>query len=411
MQQLHHDLEADVFERLRDDLLHVPPYPAVVARLQSVLADERLGMREITSVVYADATLSATLLRLANSAAHGGKVRVDSLESAVLKLGTHELVKLATASSLGAIACAGGPLVWLRREQWRSSLFGAILCEALAVRRNIRPELAFMAGLLHGFGAVVVVACIEDISTKRPFAPLTESDWRKVVALYQVEFGRVVATKWRLPDAIAMVMARHHLPEACPPIHRPLVQLVVAVDQGVKALDDHPGEGINALERVRGLATEDRSLIASLLPRLAAKMNSFDISSGEPATQAASLTIAPAPASAADSWPVDFAAAVPHAAGAFRATAMSPERLELRGQASLTPGLLTCVTLAYRPEAPVSLLMNVKACATVVGGEHIVTLKPFGLGRAEKVAWTQLVTESRGAASVATAGEVPGNPE
>jgi HD-like signal output (HDOD) protein len=405
MQQTHHDLEADVFERLRDDLLHVPPYPAVVARLQSVLADERLGMREITSVVSADATLSATLLRLANSAAHGGKVRVDSLESAVLKLGTQELVKLATASSLGAIACASGPLAWLRHEQWRASLFGAILCEELAVRRGIRPELAFMAGLLHGFGAVVMVACIEDISTKRPFAPLTESDWRKLVSLYQVEFGRVVATKWRLPDAIAVVMSRHHLPEACPPMHRPLVQLVVAVDQGLQALDEHPAEGIDALERVRGLAAEDRSLIASLLPRLAAKMSSFEIGVAEPASPAASITLVRTPASAPGSWSVDFAAKLPHAVGRFRATAMSPDSLELSGHASLTPGLLTSVILAYRPEAQVSLLMNVTSCTTAVGGEHVVTLKPFGLGRAEKAAWLQLVAETRRTASATTDGE------
>ncbi len=388
------ELETEVFERLRDDRVHVPPYPAVVARLQSMLAEEKYGLREITSVVAADATLSATLLRLANSAAMGSKVRVDSLESAVFKVGTHQLVQLATASSVGAVACASGPLAFLRREQWRGSLFSGMLCQELAMRRGVRPELAFMAGLLHGFGAVVVLACLEDIATVRQLPPLPESAWRKVVSTYQVEFGMTVAAKWRLPDAIAEVIARHHFPEVCLPAHRPLVNLVVAVDQVLQTLDQHPSEGIDALARVRGLHTDERPLITALLPRLAAKMESFEACMPEAgAHDAQPSKVIPERAPAGECWPVDFTVTCQGAAGSFRATTMSAGALELRSKASLTPGWLGCVTLECAP-APIVLLVSVKSCE-VVAGEHMITLQPFGLAGAEKAAWLQLQQDSR----------------
>jgi HD-like signal output (HDOD) protein len=396
------DLEKDVYERLRDDLFRVPPYPAVVARLQSVLADEKFGMREITAVVGADATLSATLLRLANSAALRGTLRVDSLESAVFKVGTHELVKLATASSVGAVACATGPLAWLRHEHWRSSLFGAVLSEELAMRRGVKPELAFMAGLLHGFGAVVVVACIEDIATHRTLPPLPESAWRKLVCLYQAEFGKVVATKWRLPDAIAEVISRHHFPEASQPVYRALVQLVVTVDQVLQVLDEHPSEGLDALARVRALTADDRQLIASLLPRLAAKMSSFETCMPEAWATGSSSVIVPERAPAAESWSVDFGITLKTSGERVRAACLSTEALELSSKASLTPGSLTYVTLECHATVPITLLMNVKSCEVKDGGEHLITLRPFGLSRAEKSAWLVLLTETRRASAEAT---------
>ena len=393
-------LETEVFERLRDDRLRVPPYPAVVARLQSMLAEEKFGLREITGVVGADAALSATLLRLANSAALGSKVRVDSLESAVFKVGTHELVKLATATSIGAVACVSGPLASLRREQWRSSLFSGMVCQELAPRRNVRAELAFMAGLLHGFGAVVVLACLEDIATERQLPPLAESAWRQLVSQYQVEFGMVVATKWRLPDAIAEVISRHHFPEVCQPIHRPLVELVATVDKVLQVLDENPSEGIDALARVRSLSAAERPLIAQLLPRLAARMQSFEACLPEPVPgEVAPSKVVAEPAPVSESWPVDFGVTLQNAPGVFRAVAMSAGTLQLRSKATVTPNWLTCVTLECQP-APLVLLVNVKSCEAV-GGDQLITLQPFGLAGAEKDAWLELASDTRRALGMA----------
>ena len=77
------------------------------------------------------------------------------------------LARLALASGLGAASLAAGRLSSIRRKVWFDALASALLREDLAKARSLAADVAFSAGLLHDFGKVVAIACIEELLQNR----------------------------------------------------------------------------------------------------------------------------------------------------------------------------------------------------------------------------------------------------
>jgi hypothetical protein len=282
-----------------------------------------------------------------------------------------------------------GPLGILRRDQWRRSLLSAMFCRELAARRGVAPDQAFLAGLLHDFGAIVVVACLESLGVASlPVMP--EASWRRLVEDLHVEFGMVVVARWKLPEPLAEVITSHHSPHTCMRVYRPLVQLVAIVDQIVEILD-RPEGGITALAEVPGLEHDERFRIGALMPKVAEQMARFET----PAARDVGSVVARSPGPLEGGWPVDFAIeAKQHAE--YRACALAPSALAFRSAVMLPPAWLVEVTLHCAPDT-IPMLIHVKSCDAQPGGTFLVTAQPFGLAGEDKAAWIRLIGRTRAA--------------
>jgi HD-like signal output (HDOD) protein len=341
---------------------------------------------EVASIVATDAALAATVLRHATSAAARSNAPA-TLETAISRLGLDELTRVVIAATIGVSAGAPGPLAVLRRDQWRRSLLSAMFCRELAQRRGVAPDQAFLAGLLHDFGAIVVIACIESLGTAA-LPVLPEPIWRRMVEDLHVEFGMVVVARWQLPEPISEVVTSHHAPHSCNRVYRPLVQLVAVVDQIITILDDSSRGGLAALTEVAGLEHDERFRIGALMPKVAHQMARFETTTERDAAS----KIAAETQTIEGSWPVDFAIAGKGAAG-HRACALA-----FRSPARLAQGWLAELTLQCPPDT-ITMLANVKSCQALPDGGHLVIAQPFGLAGEEKAAWHRLVERTRRASA------------
>jgi HD-like signal output (HDOD) protein len=384
------DLPAKLIEQLRTTEIRVPPYPAVASSLDRLSRDGRSTVTDVAKIVATDAALAATVLRHATSASLKSSAPA-TLEAAIWRLGLDELTRIVLASSIGAAAGAPGPLSLLRRDQWWRSLLAAMFCKELAQRRGVQPDQAFLAGLLHDFGAVVVLACIESLKIK-PMPVLPEATWRRLVEDLHVELGMVVVARWKLPEAIAEVVASHHTPHTSMRVYRPLVQLVAIADQILEILD-RPGSGIAALVEVPGLEHDERFRIGALMPKVAEQMARFEMPIERDVTSSIALPIRETDGE----WPVDFA--IDSRTGAsYRACALAPTTLSFRSPAKLQLAWLVDLTLHCPPDT-ITMLANVKSCQLRPEGDYLVTAQPFGLAGDDKEAWLRLVDATRPAGS------------
>ena len=56
------------------------------------------------------------------------------------------------------------------------------LAQDLAKARSLAADVAFSAGLLHDFGKVVAIACIEElIQNREDVAPKVEEEWTEII--------------------------------------------------------------------------------------------------------------------------------------------------------------------------------------------------------------------------------------
>ncbi|HEY0254203.1 MAG TPA: HDOD domain-containing protein, partial [Kofleriaceae bacterium] len=266
------ELAARLVQRLAGNEITLPPYPAVATQLQRLPRDT-VKLSEVSAIVATDATLAASVLRQASSVAFGG-VPPATLEAALGKLGLDTVVRTAITVALGKSAGAAGPLADMRRDEWRRSLLSAVFAKELASRRGIDPNQAFLAGLLHDFGALVALACLEEES-KLPLLPAVI--WRSVIDKVHVELGSVIAARWKLAAPLVDVIAHHHAPNNCPPANRSLAQLIATVDHIIAILDRSAMTGIAALIEVPGLATDERYRIGGLMPQIGEQMAKFEL--------------------------------------------------------------------------------------------------------------------------------------
>jgi HD-like signal output (HDOD) protein len=387
------DLSSQLIQTLRTTEIRIPPYPAVALSLDRLSRDPRSTIADVTSVIAADASLTATVLRYASAAAMGKSAGPVTLDTAVRKLGLEELTRVVIATTVGGSANAPGPLSMLRRDQWRRSLLSAMFCRELAGRRGVLPDQAFLGGLLHDFGAVVVLACLESFGRDR-LPVLSEATWCRLVEDLHIEFGMVVVSRWRLPEPIAEVIAHHHTPHTAARAHRPLVQLVAIVDQIIAVLDRGSNGGIAALLEVPGLEQGEHHRIGALMPRVAEHMARFE----SPPQRDVTSVIATVSNPIEDGWPVDFFIESKTLIE-YRACALTPSTLAFRAPSALQPAWLTELTLRCTPDT-IKMLANVKTCQSLPTGAFFVTVQPFGLAGDDKAAWLRLIERTRRAAAV-----------
>lgn len=226
--------------------LVVPPYPAAAMRLRALIESDKYGMSQIADAASADAALAAALLRIANSAVYRGDgPPLTTLLRAVNRLGARAVSSLALAAGIGAAATAPGPLADVKYRVWRRSITCALAAQRFGPSRGIDAEVAFLAGLLHGFGRSVALACIEKLLGKSP-EQHTLPEWLELVERHRARLAARVASLWQLPAPIATAMSAGGDPAS------PVGALVAMADSLAGALE----RGATAAEAASGLGLD-----------------------------------------------------------------------------------------------------------------------------------------------------------
>lgn len=370
---------------LRTQDIGIPPYPAVALALEK-LNGPRTTIAEIVKLVASDAALAASTLRLA-SAASAASAAPPTLQAAIQKIGFHNLYHHVLAISFGARATSPGPLAALRRDEWRRALVASVLASELAPRRALSGDVASLAALLHDFGAMVVVAALEQLVTGRPSLPLVS--WRAAVEELHVEIGEVVARRWHLADAIVAVIAFHHAPAQAPALHRPLVALIATIDHVLDVLDAHPVEGVGALSAVDGLLAGEAARIGAVIPRISRVLDAFE----HPRPRGAHAPPSTRSRILEDGWPAAFEV-VTRAGQTLRAVALAPGAFAFHSSSAMPTSWLAELTLRSPPDS-VQMLVNVTSCDALGGGQFLIVARPFGLDGPDKAAWLRLLARTR----------------
>ena len=91
----------DFIDQLLNDLdkdtLVLPTLPEVAIRVRDALADEEQSLADVSKVITTDAALSARLIQVSNSPLLRTSNPIDSVESAVTRMGSNMVRNLVTS--------------------------------------------------------------------------------------------------------------------------------------------------------------------------------------------------------------------------------------------------------------------------------------------------------------------------
>jgi HD-like signal output (HDOD) protein len=142
--------------------VELPTIPSVVQRLLAALRAPDADVRGIGAALSQDPVLSAKVLRLANSSFFGGQRSMASIDAAVSLIGFESLKRLIVACGVSA-AFDEIPGVDLPGF-WRDSLRAASAAQKLAPRFGADAEAAYVSGLLHATGHLILCQAYPEIA-------------------------------------------------------------------------------------------------------------------------------------------------------------------------------------------------------------------------------------------------------
>jgi HD-like signal output (HDOD) protein len=225
---------------LVNSTIELPTMPEVLLKLNEVMAKADAASGDVAKVVAADPAVSTNILRIVNSAYYGLQVRVSSINLAISVMGFNMTKKVALKA---AVFSSFGK----RREKiqhfdpsafWRHAVFAGVAAKSLAsassVFKDMHPEDAYIAGLLHDIGKIILMekaaprylAMLRKAAQQgRPEAEVEVEDF----GFTHADVGSVLAIKWSLPEDLAIAIRYHHCPDR-DPFHRSLSSLIHLAD-------------------------------------------------------------------------------------------------------------------------------------------------------------------------------------
>jgi len=233
-------------EAVRGGQIGLPPLPQVATHVLDLLKDQdRLELRRLQEIIQVDAAMSASILRMANSAAFGGLQPISDLDRALARLGLQQVSSIVVAVTTKTTFHAGDPgQAQLLERLWDHSLFTALASKRLAAAHGAEAENAFLAGLLHDTGKLLVLSFVATAGG----TPITPFATDELMTELHAELGHQVLQAWKIPDPICHVALRHH--DAEPPADDRLLLVVQAANAISRKAGVHvrPEPELNLLE-------------------------------------------------------------------------------------------------------------------------------------------------------------------
>jgi putative nucleotidyltransferase with HDIG domain len=192
--------------------------PTIYFQVERAINHPSSSSGDIANALHTDQSLSARLLRIANSAFYGFPQRVESVDQAIRIIGTRQLHDLVLATVvLTQFRGVDADLVTMK-SFWQHSFACGIAARSLAtLRRESNVEHFFVGGLLHDIGSLVLYqefpqrAAVALEMHRRDSAALDEVE-RVVIGCDHGQVGAALMTLWKLPEFYREVTANHHAP-------------------------------------------------------------------------------------------------------------------------------------------------------------------------------------------------------
>ncbi len=224
-----------VVERIKD----LPTLPAVVSKIIEIVDNPSTSATDLNKAISMDQALSARVLKLVNSAFYGFPKRIETLTQAIVILGFNTVRSLALSISMVDFFTGSGTRSYLNyTEFWKHSIATSILARLIAKKgySSISEE-TFIAGLLHDIGILVLDQFLHG-EYEAVFKTMQEEN----ISLFKAEtrfgithcdVGKMLATKWNLPDPLLYAVAYHHTPNLAQDF-KPIVSTIHIANIGAK---------------------------------------------------------------------------------------------------------------------------------------------------------------------------------
>ena len=272
--------------QLLDKVKEMPPLPQSITQILDITKNPKSSAEDLAKVFELDPTLTANILKLANSPIYGFTSKISTISHAIVCLGFETVKSIALTSSTHDMLNKELPAYDLEKGMlWQHSISCATCAKIIAQRIAYSDcEEAYIAGLLLDIGKIILSRFAEDQfkqileKTNDNKTPYNIAE-QEILGFDHGKIGGKVVMRWQLPTILVEAIQYHHQPDKAKK-HQKLTYIVHLAD----AISDMLGIGLgsdglmyvfeeNTLD-VLGINKED---IESIMSELADKIQDIYI--------------------------------------------------------------------------------------------------------------------------------------
>ncbi len=205
-------------KRITESIISLPTLPTVVSKMIQLVDNPKTSASSLARLIYTDQSLTARILKLANSAYYGFPREISTVNMAIVVLGFNTVKEMGLSLSVFEFFKGDNIDTTFDISRFWQHSIGCGSASRLLARQyayHLSGE-AFVAGLLHDIGKVILkqyfrhefISIIDCVSKGDD---LEESE-KQIAGATHSQIGAWLAEKWNLPRMIVDSIAYHHMP-------------------------------------------------------------------------------------------------------------------------------------------------------------------------------------------------------
>ncbi|MDO8350670.1 MAG: HDOD domain-containing protein [Gallionella sp.] len=196
--------------------IRIPPRPSILVELMAERNKSDPDLLKIAHIVSRDVVLSAAMLKTVNSPFFGLRRKIDSIEQAVMAMGSNNVFNILTGLVLRNMNDGKSPQL---NRFWDTAENTAFIA-ALIARRipDISRDIAYTVGLFHDCGIPLMMARFPEYMDTLKLASNSDNKTFTEVEderhnTNHATVGYLLAKNWNLSETISLTILHHHNPE------------------------------------------------------------------------------------------------------------------------------------------------------------------------------------------------------
>ncbi len=206
-------IQAKILEEIKE----LPTLPESVLEIQEMCHIPNIELSKIAQKISLDPSLSASVLKLSNSAGFITRKRIENILDAIKVIGLRNLKAILLASSARKII---NQKYSTFRKIWDHCNKTAFYARAIAMKYGYSriSDRVYLSGLLHDLGKIVLLSTnsslaewISEITKNRALRTSTVIE-EVSIGISHSSIGELIAAQWNLPHYLVDTIKYHHSP-------------------------------------------------------------------------------------------------------------------------------------------------------------------------------------------------------
>lgn len=193
--------------------LTLPSQPDIAISLRNLSEEDSITNDRIKEIIVQDPALTARIIQIANSPLVRGNVAIDSLSTAIGRLGISFVISFCISMVMKQLYRAKRKIIAKKmQEAWDHACAVSAISFVLSKHFKIgSPEEAMLGGLLHEIGILPILTYAENMSGVFSFAekyPDIDEDLElleNIIEEYSMNLSEIILKSWGFPENIASI--------------------------------------------------------------------------------------------------------------------------------------------------------------------------------------------------------------